>query len=74
LNDALNVFWLASFNMSAALSVALLALAGHAASQLTGRGFPDCTNGPLKNNTVCDTSAGIVFVVPKEIVQISDKH
>ena len=21
--------------------------------------FPDCINGPLKNNTVCDTSASI---------------
>lgn len=33
-------------------------LLGLAAGQLTGRGFPDCDNGPLKNNKVCDKSAG----------------
>lgn len=43
--------------MASALGLALLALAGHATAQLEGRGFPDCVNGPLKNNTVCDTSA-----------------
>lgn len=39
----------------AATLVSLLALAG-AASAL----FPDCVNGPLKNNTVCDTSASVI--------------
>ncbi|OQO01075.1 hypothetical protein B0A48_13318 [Cryoendolithus antarcticus] len=34
-----------------------VAIAAQASAQLTGRGFPDCVNGPLSNNTVCDTSA-----------------
>ena len=34
----------------------VLAIAGFAAAQLTGRGFPDCSQGPLKNNKVCDLS------------------
>lgn len=41
---------------AALLTTAVLALAGNAAAQ-AGRGFPDCENGPLKNNTVCDKSA-----------------
>lgn len=44
--------------MFALIGPAILALAGHSVAQLTGRGFPDCNNGPLKNNKVCDTSAG----------------
>ncbi|KAK4545522.1 hypothetical protein LTR36_002872 [Oleoguttula mirabilis] len=43
--------------MSTIIGAAILVLAGQAASQLAGRGFPDCINGPLKNNTVCDLSA-----------------
>ncbi|TKA23286.1 hypothetical protein B0A50_07343 [Salinomyces thailandicus] len=43
--------------MSALLGAAVLALAGPALAQLEGRGFPECHQGPLKNNTVCDTSA-----------------
>jgi beta-D-xylosidase 4 len=39
----------------AAFSLAFLALlAAPAAAQAI---FPDCVNGPLANNTVCDTSA-----------------
>jgi len=34
----------------------LLVLAHSAAAQL----FPDCTNGPLKNNTVCNTGASTI--------------
>lgn len=34
----------------------VLALAAQAWAQLEGRGFPDCTNGPLKGNGVCDVS------------------
>jgi hypothetical protein len=45
-------------NMSLIHSLFLLALAGQSTAQLTGRGFPDCENGPLKSNKVCDTSAG----------------
>lgn len=41
------------------LGSAVLALAGRSTAQLTGRGFPNCDSGPLKNNTVCDKSAGI---------------
>lgn len=42
--------------------IGLTALAGlvcqvNAQTFTDGRGFPDCQNGPLKNNTVCDTSA-----------------
>ena len=44
--------------MSAVLGAAVLALAGRAVAQLEGRGFPDCENGPLRDNTVCDMSAG----------------
>ena len=40
------------------LGTAAVGFAGLCAAQLTGRGFPDCDNGPLKNNTVCDQSAG----------------
>ncbi|KAI7368956.1 1,4-beta-D-xylosidase [Hortaea werneckii] len=43
--------------MSAVLGAAVLALAGRAVAQLEGRGFPDCENGPLRDNTVCDMSA-----------------
>jgi beta-D-xylosidase 4 len=43
--------------MPGLLAASVLALAAHASAQLTGRGFPDCTNGPLKSNVVCDTSA-----------------
>jgi len=25
--------------------------------------FPDCVNGPLRNNTICDTSAGMSQVL-----------
>lgn len=42
----------------AALIVGILAFTASATAQLQGRGFPDCENGPLKNNTVCNTSAG----------------
>lgn len=42
----------------AALIVGFLALAASTTAQLEGRGFPDCENGPLRNNTVCNTSAG----------------
>lgn len=44
--------------MASIIAVSVLALAAGAHAQLEGRGFPDCTNGPLKNNTVCDTTAG----------------
>lgn len=45
--------------MSTILGAAVLAgLAGQSFAQLEGRGFPDCENGPLKNNMVCDQSAG----------------
>lgn len=30
-----------------------------AKAQLAGRGFPDCVNGPLKDNIVCDVNAGM---------------
>jgi beta-D-xylosidase 4 len=43
--------------MAALILTSLLALASQATAQLEGRGFPDCQNGPLKNNTVCDTSS-----------------
>ncbi|EME48739.1 glycoside hydrolase family 3 protein [Dothistroma septosporum NZE10] len=43
--------------MAALLITSALALACSAAAQLQGRGFPDCDNGPLKDNTVCDTTA-----------------
>lgn len=39
--------------------LALFALFGQSAAQLTGRRFPNCDTGPLKNNTVCHKSAGI---------------
>ena len=39
-------------------AVALLG-AGYAAAQLEGRGFPDCSQGPLSSNDVCDTSLGM---------------
>lgn len=45
-------------NMAVVISALVLAIAGQGVSQLTGRGFPDCSSGPLKNNTVCDLSAG----------------
>jgi len=35
----------------------LVSLAGRVYAQQQG-GFPDCQNGPLSNNTVCDRSAG----------------
>lgn len=38
---------------SAVTAQALLAVASSAAL------FPDCENGPLSNNTVCDSSAGV---------------
>ncbi|KAF2172247.1 glycoside hydrolase family 3 protein [Zasmidium cellare ATCC 36951] len=41
----------------AAFVVGLLALVASTTAQLEGRGFPDCENGPLRNNSVCDTSA-----------------
>ncbi|KAH7029764.1 beta-glucosidase [Microdochium trichocladiopsis] len=40
------------------LSVGLLA-SGAAAAATVGHLFPDCAKGPLSNNTVCNTSAGI---------------
>ncbi|KAH0151170.1 1,4-beta-D-xylosidase, partial [Aureobasidium melanogenum] len=48
--------------MAALLSLSALALlgAGASAQTFTGTaqgGFPDCVNGPLSNNTVCDKSA-----------------
>jgi len=43
--------------MSLLLSTAVLGLATAALAQLEGRGFPDCQNGPLRNNTVCDLTA-----------------
>lgn len=49
--------------MSAALGLQILlaALAGQAyaqsAADRAARFFPDCVNGPLSNNTICDTSA-----------------
>ncbi|SMQ50067.1 unnamed protein product [Zymoseptoria tritici ST99CH_1A5] len=43
--------------MTALLLTSLLALTLKATAQLEGRGFPDCQNGPLKNNTVCDFTA-----------------
>ena len=45
--------------MTASLSVVLLATIGHAIAQLTGRGFPNCENGPLSKIKVCDISAGM---------------
>ena len=44
--------------MPVTLAVSLLILATEAVAQLTGRGFPDCVNGPLKTNKVCDKSLG----------------
>jgi beta-D-xylosidase 4 len=49
--------------MAALLSLSALALLGAGASAQTFQGtsqggFPDCVNGPLSNNTVCDKSAG----------------
>lgn len=44
--------------MHALLVFPFLAFAEFAFAQLEGRGFPDCQNGPLKNNAVCDQSAG----------------
>ncbi|CAD0020301.1 unnamed protein product [Aureobasidium pullulans] len=49
--------------MAALLSLTALALLGGSASAQTFQGtaqggFPDCVNGPLSNNTVCDKSAG----------------
>ncbi|THX06302.1 1,4-beta-D-xylosidase [Aureobasidium pullulans] len=48
--------------MAALLSLTALALLGGSASAQTFQGtaqggFPDCVNGPLSNNTVCDKSA-----------------
>lgn len=45
----------------------VLALAIGASAQLEGRGFPDCQNGPLKNNTVCDKSAGTFSNINQEV-------
>ncbi|CAK1355455.1 unnamed protein product [Cercospora beticola] len=39
-----------------ARTLAVLAFAAQAWAQLEGRGFPDCSNGPLQNNDVCDQS------------------
>jgi beta-D-xylosidase 4 len=47
--------------MAALLSALALLGAGASAQTFTGTsqgGFPDCVNGPLSNNTVCDKSAG----------------
>ena len=44
--------------MAATFAISLVALAAQAGAQLTGRGFPDCENGPLKTNKVCDTKLG----------------
>lgn len=39
------------------LLYALIAtFAVHATAQSSTRGFPDCKNGPLRNNSVCNTS------------------
>lgn len=43
--------------MSGLLATTAFAFAAFAAAQLEGRGFPDCENGPLKSNAVCDTSS-----------------
>ena len=43
--------------MAALFITSALALAGSAVAQLEGRGFPDCVNEPLKDNTVCDTTS-----------------
>lgn len=40
------------FVMAAFIGIGVLVIAGRAAAM-----FPDCVNGPLANNTVCDTSA-----------------
>ncbi|KAF2211528.1 glycoside hydrolase family 3 protein [Cercospora zeae-maydis SCOH1-5] len=37
-------------------TLALLAFVAQAWAQLEGRGFPDCSNGPLADNAVCDQS------------------
>ncbi|KXT09436.1 hypothetical protein AC579_5988 [Pseudocercospora musae] len=43
--------------MASIIAASVLALAAGAHTQLAGRGFPDCTNGPLRNNAVCDITA-----------------
>ena len=49
--------------MAASLALSALALAGQAYAQSTyqntgiPKGFPDCQNGPLSNNTVCDITS-----------------
>jgi hypothetical protein len=46
-------------NMAATLSAIVLAFAAQTVvGQLADRGFPDCANGPLKDNLVCDMTAG----------------
>lgn len=41
---------------SLAVSFATISLLANSASALDQNAFPDCANGPLKNNTVCDSS------------------
>jgi xylan 1,4-beta-xylosidase len=41
------------------IKTALLATVGVLATQVLGQQYPDCANGPLSNNTVCDTSASV---------------
>jgi beta-D-xylosidase 4 len=52
---------LATMSAAMGLQILLAALAGQASAQSAedraARYFPDCVNGPLSNNTICDTSA-----------------
>lgn len=60
--------------MAAILVVAVLALVGQVTAQAendSGRGFPDCVNGPLKNNTVCDQSAGKSLYVKDTVYRLT---
>ena len=40
--------------------LAFLTVIAVATSSVSGYAFPDCANGPLTNNTVCDTSKDAV--------------
>jgi beta-D-xylosidase 4 len=52
---------LATMSAALGLQILLAALAGQVSAQSAAdraaRYFPDCANGPLSNNTICDTSA-----------------
>ena len=54
-HSKLSLFRTGACTMARYLLPSLALLASPAASAL----FPDCVNGPLSNNTVCDTSASV---------------